>query len=49
MAVMAESGVRCSRVMLRFKAIYTKIDQVQYALLELYRECERVRKECQSW
>ena len=49
MAVMAESGVRRSGVMLRFEAICTKIDQVRYAPLEPYRECERVRKECQSW
>ena len=49
MAVMAESGVRRSGVMLRFEAIRTEIDQVRYAPLEPYRERERVRKECQSW
>jgi hypothetical protein len=46
MAVIAESRVCCSGVILRFKAICTEIDQVRYALLEPYRECERVRKEC---
>ena len=35
-AIIVESRVRYSRVMLRFEAIYTKIDQVRYALLELY-------------
>jgi hypothetical protein len=48
-AVMVESRVRRSGVMLRFEAIRTEIDQVRYAPLELYRECERVRKECQLW
>jgi hypothetical protein len=46
-AAIAESGVHRSGVMLRFEAIRTKIDQVRYALLEPYRDRERVRKECQ--
>ena len=46
MAVMAESRVRRSGVILRFEAIRTEIDQVRYAPLEPYRERERVRKEC---
>jgi hypothetical protein len=45
-AAIAESSVRRSSVMLCFEAIRTEIDQVRYVLLEPYRDCERVRKEC---
>jgi hypothetical protein len=48
-AAIAESSVRRSSVMLRFEAIRTEIDQVRYALLEPYQDCERVHKECQPW
>ena len=46
MAVMAESAVRRSGVMLRFEAIRTEIDQVRYTLLELYCEQDRVHEQC---
>jgi hypothetical protein len=48
-AAIAESSVCRSGVMLRFEAICTEIDQVQYAPLELYRDREQVCKECQPW
>jgi hypothetical protein len=49
MAVMAESAVRHSGVMLRFEAIRTEIDQVRYTPLEPYCEQDRVHEQCQPW
>jgi hypothetical protein len=48
-AVMAESAVRRSGVMLRFEAIRTEMNQVRYTPLEPYREQDRVHEQCQAW
>lgn len=48
-AVSRQAAVVQSGVMLRFEAIRTEMNKVQYAPLEAYRNQERVQEHCRPW